>query len=212
MEKVLLPHITSNSCVCCGRVDKALASTSGYWSLCFACETTIVRSAGCFWLNPVVIWLVRWCSAVEVECWVLKPCWWLTGVIFDVMWGRSIFSIVLAIGDSSDIGLYEVPSLGLCQVLELVWFLPVSRCVEYSLCLVLGLEYRLSIELLLVLGVLDALCLGCLGQWSLCLLCFWWLRRFECWWFALVLSLLWWVLLLFCQFSDWISSWRVWLR
>src|SRR6188768_1033142 len=33
-------------------------------------------------------------------------------MIFDVMWGRSIFSIVLAIGDSSDIGLYEVPRYG----------------------------------------------------------------------------------------------------
>ena len=78
----------------------------------------------------------------------------------------------MAIGDSSDIGLYEVPRFGSLLGFGIGMILPVSRFVEYSLCLVLGLECRLSIEFLLVLGVLDALCLGCLGQWSLCLLCF----------------------------------------
>ena len=35
MTKVEERRIWVILCGCCGRVDKALASTSGYWSLCF---------------------------------------------------------------------------------------------------------------------------------------------------------------------------------
>ena len=34
-----------------------------------------VRLGGFFWLKPVVIMLLMVCSAVVVECCVLKPCW-----------------------------------------------------------------------------------------------------------------------------------------
>ena len=113
-------------------------------------ETTIVRSAGCYWLNPVVIWLVRWCSAVEVECWVLKPCWWLTGVMFDVMWGRSTFSIVLAIGDSSDIGLYEVPRFG-----SLLGFGIGMIFASFQICaiqFVFSARFRVSVKYWIAIG------------------------------------------------------------
>ena len=43
--------------------------------------------------------------AVTVECFVRKPCWWLGGVMLFVICGRSIFSSVLAMGDSRDMGL-----------------------------------------------------------------------------------------------------------
>ena len=46
-----------------------------------------------------------------VECLALKPCWKLREGMFVVMCGNSIFSSVLAMGDRSAIGLYEVPML-----------------------------------------------------------------------------------------------------
>ena len=69
----------------------------------------IVLLGGLFWLNPVIIWLVRVCSAVVVEWACLKPCWWaIVGMLF-VISGRIIFSRILAIGESSDIGRKEEP-------------------------------------------------------------------------------------------------------
>jgi len=81
-------------------VSKALLRSS---------ETTIVRLGGFVWLKPVEIWLASWCSAVVVECIVLKPCWCSIFGIFGVMCGNRAFSRVLAIGESSDIGQYDVP-------------------------------------------------------------------------------------------------------
>ena len=46
------------------------------------------------------------CSAITVECCVLYPC--CMGV-FAVMYGRRLFSSVLAITERRDMGLYEVP-------------------------------------------------------------------------------------------------------
>ena len=40
-------------------------------------ETSIVLLGGCFWLKPSMIVFVILCSAVEVECFGLKPCWCL---------------------------------------------------------------------------------------------------------------------------------------
>ena len=81
-------------------VSKALLRSS---------DTTMVRSGGCFLLKPWVIWLVSLWRAVVVEWRALKPCWCLTAGMLVVMCGSSIFSSVFAIGESSEIGLYEVP-------------------------------------------------------------------------------------------------------
>ena len=69
----------------------------------------IVRCGGLFVLNPVVIVLFMWCSAVMVDLFCLKPCWCSGSVMWFVMYGRMIFSRVFAMGESSAIGLYEVP-------------------------------------------------------------------------------------------------------
>jgi len=61
-------------------------------------------------LNPAVIVLLMICNAVVVECCFLKPCWWSFSVMLSVMYGSIVFSSVFAIGDSSAIGLYDVPS------------------------------------------------------------------------------------------------------
>lgn len=39
-----------------------------------------------------------------VECFVLNPCWCVVFGMLCVMYGRMIFSSVLAIGDSSEMG------------------------------------------------------------------------------------------------------------
>ena len=56
-------------------------------------------------LKPCVMVLFMVWRAVTVECFVRKPCWWLGGVMLFVICGRSIFSSVLAMGDSRDMGL-----------------------------------------------------------------------------------------------------------
>ena len=47
-----------------------------------------------------------------VEYCCLKPCWWVVFGMFCVMCGRIIFSSILAIGESREMGLYEVPWFG----------------------------------------------------------------------------------------------------
>ena len=64
----------------------------------------IVLSGGFFILNPVVVVLFIVCSAV-VECFVLSQCWCVSFCKWFVIYGRVIFSSVLAIGDSSPVGL-----------------------------------------------------------------------------------------------------------
>ena len=44
----------------------------------------MVRSGGCFLLNPVVMMLLMVCRAVVVECLVRKPCW--CDVFCDAWW------------------------------------------------------------------------------------------------------------------------------
>ena len=51
------------------------------------------------------------CSAVVVECLRLNPCWSGGMIILFVMYGRMIFSSVLAMGESSAMGLLDVPSV-----------------------------------------------------------------------------------------------------
>ena len=63
-----------------------------------------VRFGGCFWLKPVVIILLIWWSAVVVERCCLNPCWWCGRSMFCAMYGRIIFSSILASGERSAIG------------------------------------------------------------------------------------------------------------
>ena len=44
-------------------------------ALLMSSAIAIVRCGGCFLLNPVVIMLFMWCSAVVVDLCCLKPCW-----------------------------------------------------------------------------------------------------------------------------------------
>ena len=69
----------------------------------------IVRCGGLVVLNPVVIVLFMWCSAVVVDLCRLNPCWCSGSVMLFVICGSMIFSSVLPIGESSAMGLYEVP-------------------------------------------------------------------------------------------------------
>ena len=65
----------------------------------------IGRAGGAIWLNPfATVWFIV-CSAVIVECCVLYPC--CVGV-FD-MYRIRLFSIVFAITERRDMGLYELP-------------------------------------------------------------------------------------------------------
>ena len=67
--------------------------------------TAMVLLGGFFWLKPCAIVLLMVWSAVVVECCALKPCCvWICGMLF-VMCGSIIFSRVLAMGESSAIGL-----------------------------------------------------------------------------------------------------------
>jgi len=74
--------------------------------------TATVCCGGCRLLKPVVIMLFMLCRAVVVECLVRNPCWCGGEVTLSVMCGRIIFSSVFAIGESSAIGLYDVPIVG----------------------------------------------------------------------------------------------------
>ena len=68
-----------------------------------------VGGMGCF--KPVATVLLMLCSAVFVECLVLNPCCVVMFGMFCVIYGRITFSIVLAITDRRDIGLYDVHML-----------------------------------------------------------------------------------------------------
>ena len=46
---------------------------------------TTVRCGGLFALNPVVIVLLMWCSAVVVDLFCLKPCWCSGSVMLFVI-------------------------------------------------------------------------------------------------------------------------------
>ena len=78
-------------------------------ALLMSSAVPIVRCGGLFALNPVVIMLFMWCSAVVVDLCCLKPCWCSGSVMLFVMCGSMIFSSILEIGERSAIGLYEVP-------------------------------------------------------------------------------------------------------
>ena len=71
--------------------------------LLISSATVIVRAGGAIWLNPFATVLFSVCSAVTVE----SPC--CMGV-FAVMWGRRLFSSVLAITERRDMDLYDVTS------------------------------------------------------------------------------------------------------
>ena len=82
--------------VCRWTVSKALLMSSAI---------AIVLCGGWRLLNPVVMVLLMWCSAVVVDLCCLKPCWWSGSVMLLVMCGSIIFSSVLAIGERSAMGL-----------------------------------------------------------------------------------------------------------
>ena len=61
------------------------------------------RIFGSLFVGSVVLFIL--CSAVVVECLRLNPCLCGGMIIFFVMYGRMIFSSVLAVGESSAMGL-----------------------------------------------------------------------------------------------------------
>src|SRR5271165_2399421 len=89
--------------VCVFTVSKALDMSRA---------TIIVRWCGFLMLNPCEIFSCILCRAVDVECSFLNPCCVSVLGMFCVMSGSMIFSRILTIGDSKEIGLYEVPSSG----------------------------------------------------------------------------------------------------
>ena len=89
--------------VCVFTVSNALDMSSA---------TAIVRVGGFLLLNPCVMLLFSVCSAVEVECLALNPCWYEMFGMLDVMYGSMIFSRSLEMGDMREMGLYEVPMFG----------------------------------------------------------------------------------------------------
>ena len=104
-------------------------------ALLISSAVPIVRCGGLFALNPVVIMLLMWCSAVVVDLCCLKPCWCSGSVILLVMCGSMSFSSVLAIGERSAMGLYDVP-------------------IEVSLC---GLGMGMTLASFQVLGMMFVL-------------------------------------------------------
>ena len=54
-------------------------------ALLMSSAIAIVRCGGCFLLNPVVIMLFMWCSAVVVDLCCLKPCWCSGSEMLSVM-------------------------------------------------------------------------------------------------------------------------------
>ena len=91
---VVLSNLSVSLCRC--TVSNALDMSSAM---------AIVRCGGLRWLSPVVMMLFMLCSAVLVERCCLKPCWCSGSVMLFVMCGRIIFSSVLAMGESSAMGL-----------------------------------------------------------------------------------------------------------
>ena len=103
------------------------------------------------------------CSAVTVECFVRNPCWCVGGVMLFVMCGRSIFSSVLAMGDKSAMGLYDVPC-----VLSLLGF---GIGIVFAVFHIVGMLFVLSDMLYMCVSSVIALgprCLCCRVLWSCC--------------------------------------------
>ena len=97
--------------VCMFIVSKALLISSA---------TVIVRAVGAIWLNPFATVLFNVCRAVTVEYCVLYQSFLGVFGMCAVMYGRRLFSSILAITERRDMGQYEVPLsislLGFCVV------------------------------------------------------------------------------------------------
>ena len=93
MNLIIVPGIFLIS-MCMFIVSKALLKSS---------VTVIIRAGGAIWLNPFSTVLFNMCSAVTVECCVLYPC--CVGV-FGMF---AVITIVIAITERRDMGLYAVP-------------------------------------------------------------------------------------------------------
>ena len=78
-------------------------------------------------------------------------------MIFDVIYGRSTFSIVLAIGDNNDIGLYEVPRFG--SLLGFGIGMIFDSFQIYGIQFVLSARFRVSVKYCIAIG---PKCLRCL--------------------------------------------------
>ena len=87
--------------------------------VCLLCQTLcsyLMLLQWCVWVEwvgskPVATVLLMLCSAMFVECLVLKPCCAVMFGMFCVMYRRITFSGVFAITYRRDIGLYDVPML-----------------------------------------------------------------------------------------------------
>ena len=88
---------------CLGTVSKALLMSMA---------AMIVLSAGLFEFKPSSVVCVRWVRSVDVECWDLKPCCEGESEICGEMLLRTNLSSILEGVLSSEIGLYEVSSVG----------------------------------------------------------------------------------------------------
>ena len=93
------------------------------------------------WLKPVATVLLMLCSAVLVECLVLKLCCVLMFVMFCVIYGRITFSSVFAITENRDIGLYDVPMLGLGTGMMLANFHTCGILLSLSVALYMFVRY-----------------------------------------------------------------------
>ena len=78
-------------------------------ALLISSATMIVHAGGAIWLDPLATVLSNVWSPVTVECCVLYPCCVVVFGMFDVMYGRRLFSSVFAITERRDMCLYEVP-------------------------------------------------------------------------------------------------------
>ena len=88
---------------CLGTVSKALLMSMA---------AMIVLSAGLLEFKPSSVVCVRWVRRVEVECRDLKPCCvGESGICGDMLFRTNLSSIFEGV-DKSEIGLYEVSSVG----------------------------------------------------------------------------------------------------
>ena len=88
--------------LCCLSLCSSLCILTVSNALDMSSAVIIVLCGGLFLLSPVVMML---CNAVVVECCFLKPCCVGLCVMLLVMYGRMIFSSVLASGDRRAMGL-----------------------------------------------------------------------------------------------------------